>query len=159
MMTNTGEFSRETSVSTTPGTRTSAIRLLAVWAAASVASSVANVAVATALRAILNLPSNFAQIAPPAVISITVVGVGAAVIVFGIVARVAADPVRTYTFVVAPVGLIVSWLFDLAFYVSGALPGTTGRGILALMSLHVIAAVITVVVLRAEGLPKASAAL
>ena len=44
--------------------RTSAVRLLAVWAAAFVASAIANVAVGTALRAILNLPSNFAQIAP-----------------------------------------------------------------------------------------------
>ncbi|MDQ6721367.1 MAG: hypothetical protein M3003_11320 [Candidatus Dormibacteraeota bacterium] len=34
---------------------TTAVRLLAVWAAAFAASSVANVAVGTALRAILNL--------------------------------------------------------------------------------------------------------
>ena len=138
--------------------RTSAVRLLAVWAAAFVASAVANVAVGTALRAILNLPSNFAQITPPNIIGITAVGVAAAVIVFAIVARIAEDPVRTYTFVVAPIGLVVSWLFDVALYVTRAFPGTTGRGVLALMSLHVIAGVITVLLLRAQGLPKASAA-
>jgi hypothetical protein len=142
----------------TTRTGTSAVRLLAIWAAAGVASSVANVAVGTALRAILNLPSNFAQIAPPAVIGITLVGVGAAVIVFAIVARIAADPVWTFTYVVAPLGLIVSWLFDVALYVSRAFPGTTGRGVLALMSLHVIAGVITVLLLRAQGLPKAPVA-
>lgn len=135
--------------------RTSAVRLVAVWAAASVASSIANVAVGTALRAILNLPSNFAQIAPPSIISITFVGVAAAVIVFAIVARSVDDPLRIYTFVVAPIGLIVSWFFDLALYVSRAFPGTTGRGVVALMSLHVITAVITVVFLRARGLAEA----
>lgn len=143
---------------TTARPRTSAVRLLAVWAAAFVASAIANVVVGTALRAILNLPSNFAQIAPPTIVAITLVGVAAAVIVVAIVARVAADPVRTFTFVVAPIGLIVSWLFDVALYVSRAFPGTTGRGVLALMSLHVVAGVITVLLLRAQGLPKASTA-
>jgi hypothetical protein len=133
------------------------VRLLAVWAVAFVASAVANVAVGTALRAILNLPSNFAQIAPVNITAITLVGVGAAVIVFAVVARVAADPVRLYTFVVAPIGLIISWLFDLALYVTRAFPGTTGRGVLALMSLHVIAGVITVLLVRAQGLEKAPA--
>jgi hypothetical protein len=136
-------------------TRPSAIRLLAVWTAAFVASAVANVAVGTALRAILNLPSNFAQITPPNIIGITAVGVAAAVIVFAIVARVIDDPVRIYTFVVAPIGLLVSWLFDVALYVTRAFPGTTGRGVIALMSLHVIAGVITVLLLRAQGLPEA----
>ena len=133
------------------------MRLLAVWAVAFVASAVANVAVGSALRAILNLPSNFAQIAPVNITAITLVGVGAAVIVFAVVARVAADPVRLYTFVVAPIGLIISWLFDLALYVTRAFPGTTGRGVVALMSLHVIAGVITVLLLRARGLEKAPA--
>jgi hypothetical protein len=142
---------------TTARARTGAVRLLAVWAVAFLASSVANVAVGTGLRAILNLPSNFAQIAPLNIISITMVGVGAAVIVFAVVARVTADPVRLYTFVVAPIGLVVSWLFDLALYVTRAFPGTTGRGVLALMSLHVIAGVITVLLLRAQGLAKAPA--
>ncbi|HVS48479.1 MAG TPA: hypothetical protein VHJ99_06225 [Candidatus Dormibacteraeota bacterium] len=143
-------------MSTTTRTRTGAVRLLAVWAVASLVSSIANVAVAAVLSKILNLPSNFAQIAPPAVISITLVGVGAAVIVFAIVARVAADPLRTFTFVVAPIGLIVSWLFDVALYVSRVFPGTTGRGTIALMSLHVIAGVITVLLLRARGLSDAA---
>ena len=58
-------------------------------------------------------------------------------------------------FIVAPVGLIVSWLFAPALNLSGAFPGTTGRGVLALMSLHVSTAVITVLLLRAQGLPKA----
>jgi hypothetical protein len=135
----------------------SAARLLAVWAAAGVASSVVNVAVGAALRAILNLPSNFVNITPPNIIPITLVGVAAAVIVFAVVARVAPDPVRTYTFVVAPLGLIVSWLFDVALYVTRAFPGTTGRGVLALMFLHVTTGVITVLLLRAQGLPKAPA--
>ena len=141
-------------MNTTARITTSPIRLLAVWAAASVASAVANVAVGTAWRAILNLPSNFAQIAPPAIISITLVGVAAAVVVFAIVARFADDPVRTFTYLVAPIGLVVSWLFDVALYVTRAFPGTTGRGVLALMTLHVITAVITVLLLRAQGLPR-----
>ena len=141
-------------VRTTARPRTSAGRLLAVWAAAWVASSIANVAVGTALRAILNLPSNFTNIGPLSVTFITLTGVAAAVIVFAIVARVAADPLRVYTFIVAPIGLLVSWLFDVALYVTRAFPGTTGRGVLALMSLHVVAGVITVLLLRAQGLPK-----
>jgi hypothetical protein len=55
--------------------------LIAVGAVAFVASAVANVVVGSVLRAILNLPSNFAQIAPPAIVAITFIGVGAAVIV------------------------------------------------------------------------------
>src|ERR1700680_2665646 len=123
-------------MNTTTRITTSPIRVLAVWAAASVASAVATVAVGTAWRAILNLPSNFAQIAPPAIISITLVGVAAAVIVFAVVARFADDPVRTFTFLVAPIGLLVSWLFDVALYVNRAVAGTTGRGVLALVTLH-----------------------
>src|ERR1700694_4427318 len=145
-------------MSQTTRIRISFRRLLAVGAVACVASAIVNVAVGAAWRAILNLPSNFAQIAPPAIISISLVGVAAAVIVFAMVARGAADPVRTYTFIVAPIGLLVSWLFDVALYVTRAFPGTTGRGVLALMSLHVIAAVITVLLLRAQGLRNASAA-
>ena len=142
---------------TTARTRTGAVRLLVVWAAAFVTSSLANVAVGAALRAILKLPSDFAQVAPPDITVATFVGVAAAVIVFAIVGRVAEDPLWTYTFVVAPIGLIVSWLFDLALYMSRAFPGTTGRGVLALMFMHVIAAVITVLLLRSQGLPKALA--
>jgi hypothetical protein len=103
------------------------------------------------------LPSNFVNITPPNIIPITLVGVAAAVIVFAVVARVAPDPLRTYTFVVAPLGLIVSWLFDVALYVTRAFPGTTGRGAVALMFLHVTTGVITVLLLRAQGLPKAPA--
>jgi len=71
------------------------------------------------------------------------------VIVLAVVARVAADPLRLYAFVVAPIGLVVSWLADLALYLSRAYRGTTGQGVLALMSLHVIAGIITVLLLRA----------
>ena len=141
-------------VRTTARAGPSAVRLLAVWAAAFVTSSLANIAVGAALRRILKMPSDFAQVAPPDIIIATFVGVAAAVIVFAIVARVAEDPLWTYTFVVAPIGMIVSWLFDLALYGSRAFPGTTGRGVLALMFLHVIAGVITVLLLRARGLPK-----
>jgi hypothetical protein len=136
---------------TTTRAGTSAVRLLAVWAAAFVASAVANVAVGSAWRAILNVPSSFTQLGPTAIIGVTLVGTAAAVVVFAIVVRLVDDPLRTFTFVVAPIGLVVSWLFDLLIYVTPT-AGVTGRGVLALMSLHVIAGVITVVLLRARGL-------
>ncbi len=44
-----------------------------------------------------------------------------------------------------------------AFVASSVANVAVGGGVLALMSLHVIAGVITVLLLRAEGLPKAPA--
>ena len=135
-----------------------ALRLVAVWAAAFVVSAVGNSIAAAILRGVLNVPSNFAQMSTANVVSITAVGVAAAVIVFAIVVRLASHPVQFFTFVVAPIGLVVSWLFDLALYVTKAFPGTTGRGVIGLMLLHVIAGVITVVLLRAHGLSNSEGA-
>ena len=143
-----------------PSTRpkAGAVRLVAVWATAFIVSAVSNSIAAAVLRAVLNIPSNFAQMSTANVVSITAVGVAAAVIVFAIVVRVASQPVRVFTFMVAPIGLVVSWLFDLALYVTKAFPGTTGRGVIGLMLLHVIAGVITVVLLRSYGLSNSKGA-
>jgi hypothetical protein len=84
------------------------------------------------------------------VASLTVLGVTGAVLVFAALTRLRPDPVRAFT-VVATIGLLISWVPDLALYATGA-PGTTLAGILSLMSLHVVAAGLAVFLLGRYGL-------
>jgi hypothetical protein len=54
--------------------------------------------------------------------------------------------------VIATVGLFLSWVPDLGIWVTGAFHGTTGAGILSLMTLHVVAAGCAVAILTRFGL-------
>jgi hypothetical protein len=125
-------------------------RVLTVGAGAVVASTIANVVIARALASLFQVPAAFTPLQPAAVGSLTVLGVTGAVLVFAALARFRPDPVRVFT-VVATIGLVISWIPDLALYAVAA-PGTTLAGVLSLMSLHVVAAGMAVFLLGRHGL-------
>jgi uncharacterized protein DUF6069 len=126
-------------------------RLLVVGAGLVLMATVANVVIAMALGNGLGVPAAFTPLATPGVASATIVGMIGATIVFAWVARVQADPRRTFV-LIATAGLIVSWLPDLAIWATRVFPGTTTTGILSLMALHVVAAGFAVGILLRFGL-------
>ena len=120
-------------------------RLLAVGAGTVVASTIANVLIASALAGLFQVPAAFTALQAGPVASLTVLGVAGAVLVFAALTRLRPDPVRAFT-VVAAVGLVISWIPDVTLYAAGS-PGATVAGILSLMSLHVVAAGLAVFLL------------
>ncbi len=128
-------------------------RLLAVGAAAVVTSALANVVVAQALAAILQVPSAFQPLETPTVASFTVVGVTAAILSFAALARLTANPIRAFT-ILAAIGLVITWVPDVLLYTSGSFPGTTAAGVLSLASLHLVAATIVILLVRRFGVSR-----
>jgi hypothetical protein len=131
--------------------QTSRLRLLVVGASLTVVATVADVALAMALRSWLQVPAGFEPLTTPAVAAGAIVGMVAATVVFAWTAQTQPDPIRTFV-VIATVGLFLSWLPDLAIWVTGVFHGTTGAGIMSLMSLHVVAAGCAVAILTRFGL-------
>jgi hypothetical protein len=125
-------------------------RLLAAGAAAVIASAVANSAVAALLRGLLDVPAGFAPLQAISVLSLTIVGVTAAVLVFAAICRLSVRPLRLFT-IVASIALVVSWAAPLAVYFANAFPGTNASRIAGLMALHAIAGVVTIALLRTYG--------
>ena len=125
-------------------------RVLAAGAAALIGSAAANSAVAAVLRGVLDVPAGFSPLQAISVLSLTIVGVVAAVLVFAAICRLSARPVRLFT-IVASVALVVSWAAPLAAYFANTFPGTNASRIVALMALHAIAAVVTIALLRTYG--------
>jgi hypothetical protein len=114
-------------------------RLVVVGTGLVLAATVANVLIAMALRIGFGVPAAFTPLSTPTVATFTVVGMIGATLVFAWVARVQADPSRTFVWI-AMAGLIVSLLPDLVVWATRVFPGTTATGILSLMALHVVAA-------------------
>jgi uncharacterized protein DUF6069 len=135
--------------------RTGWLRLIVVGASLSLVATVANVALAMALRSWLQVPAGFQPLTTPAVASLTIIGMIAATGVFAWAAQARPDPIRTFL-VVATLGLFLSWLPDLAIWVTAPFHGTTGTGILSLMALHVVAAACAVAILTRFGLRNSS---
>ena len=71
-------------------------------------------------------------------------------LVFAAIGRLSARPVRVFT-IVASVALVVSWAAPLAVYFANAFPGTNPSRIVGVMSLHLIAGVVTIALLRTYG--------
>jgi Family of unknown function (DUF6069) len=125
-------------------------RLLAVGTGTVLASTVANVVVALALANWLQVPAVFTPLRTSSVASLTVVGVAGAVLVFAALTRLHPNPVGAFR-VVATVGLVISWAPDLLVWATHPFPGTTAPGVLSLMSLHVVAAGLAVLLLGQYG--------
>lgn len=143
---------RESSVVGVPHSqRTTRLRLVVVGSSLVLVATVVNVALALALRSWLQVPAGFEPLTTPAVASLTIVGMVAATVVFAWTARTQPDPIRTFL-VIATVGLLLSWLPDLAIWVTAVFHGTTGAAILSLMALHVVAAACAVAILTRFGL-------
>jgi hypothetical protein len=126
-------------------------RLLAVGTGTVLASTVANVLAALALANWLQVPSAFTPLQTSSVASITVVGVTGAVLIFAGLTRLHPNPVAAFR-VVAAVGLVISWAPDLLVWATHPFPHTTATGVLSLMSLHVVAAGLAVLLLGQYGL-------
>jgi hypothetical protein len=133
--------------------RTSWLRLLVVGTSLALMATVANVALAMALRNWLQVPAGFQPLTTPAVASLTIIGMIAATVVFAWTASTQPDPVRTFR-LIATVGLFLSWLPDLAIWVTAVFHGTTEAGILSLMTLHVVAAACAIAILTRFGLKR-----
>jgi drug/metabolite transporter (DMT)-like permease len=133
--------------------RTSSPRLLVVGASLALVATVADVAMAMALRNWLQVPAGFQPLTTPAVASLTIIGMIAATVVFAWTAHTQPDPIRTFL-VIATVGLLLSWLPDIAIGVAAVFHGTTVAGILSLMTLHVVAAACAVAILTRFGLKR-----
>jgi predicted acyltransferase len=122
-----------------------------VGASLAIFATVVNVLLAMALRSWLQAPAGFQPLTTPAVASLTIIGMIAATVVFAWTARTQPDPIRRFL-VIATLGLFLSWLPDLAIWVTGVFHGTTGAGILSLMTLHLVAAGCAVAILTRFGL-------
>jgi len=144
--------SRESSmVGARPSRGTTWQRLAVVGASLTIVATIADVAVAMALRSWLHVPAGFQPLTTPAVVSVTIVAMIAATVVFAWTARTQADPVRKFL-KIATVGLVLSWLPELAIWVTAVFHDTTTGGILSLMALHVVAAGCAVAILTRFGL-------
>jgi hypothetical protein len=141
-----------TTMSTTPENRAERVNLRR-WLPAAVvtivAAVVANVLVLLLLKAILPLPEGFNPLLVGSVVFFSVLGTVAASIVFAIVAKLSRRPFHTYR-VVAVVALILSIIPNFAAMANPAMfpfPGGSALAFGVLILFHVIAAVISVVVL------------
>ena len=126
--------------------RTSWLRLLVVGASLALVATVANVALAMALRGWLQVPPGFQPLTTPAVASLTIIGMIAATVVFAWTAYTRPDPIRSFL-MIATVGLFLSWVPDLGIWATAVFHGTTAAGMLSLMALHVVAAACAVAIL------------
>lgn len=129
-------------------------RLVAVGVGTVLASAIVNVLVALALASALQVPVGFTPLRPSSVASLTVSGVVGAVVVFALLARFSANPVRTFRAVAVAV-LVVSWAAPLLVWAFHAFPGTSGPAVLSLMALHAIAAGLSVLLLGRYALRSA----
>jgi hypothetical protein len=122
-----------------PRTERVALRRL-LWAGpAAVAASVAATLVAWAAAVAVLPPINpaFVELQGQSIAFVTAVLCAAAIPVFALVARFARRPLRTFR-IVAVVALVLSWIPDLLLLPE---PGATVANVVALMVLHVVAAV------------------
>ena len=113
-------------------------------------SAVINVALATALRTGLGIDPVFRALAPAGVAVLTVLNTCIGGMVFAVIARRwPADAVRRFT-IVAIVVLILSLVAPLSLLgaTTAQEPGVSTTAALALIPLHVVAAVVLVVTIR-----------
>jgi hypothetical protein len=131
------------SVAKTAGGPVALGRLLWVGPLTIVAATVANVILQQIAVALLQPDPAFLPltVAPP--IFFSVVGVLGAVIVFGLMARFAKQPVALFKRV-ALIVMLVSLVPDILMLVTGFNPGTTLANVIVLMLMHVVAWLITV---------------
>ena len=125
-------------------------RKLLVASLASIAAAVAaNLVAFFIARAMFDLPADFPPLSVGAITFFTVLGTGLGALVFALLVRRSAAPVRTY-WIIAIVALMLSILPNFLAAANPVLfpfPGGTATAFLVLTLFHVIAAVVSVVVL------------
>jgi uncharacterized protein DUF6069 len=121
-------------------------RLARVGGLAVALAIVVNVVIRTVAVSVLGIGEGFLPLGVGPTVFFTVVGMAGAVVVFGLVTRLAKRPVRVFRRV-ALVVLLVSLAPDLLLLFSGSMPGTTVAGVFTLMVEHVASWAIAVGVL------------
>jgi hypothetical protein len=124
-------------------------RLWWVGLVAILASVVANLIALGLALALVDLPAGFQPLQAGPIILFTTLGVLGAVVVFGLVARFAGRPIRTY-WIVAIVALLLSLIPNFALAMdpaSAPMPGGTTTAYLVLIVFHVVAALVAVPIL------------
>ena len=112
---------------------------------AAVVASAGN-AVISLLAHALGASSKFQALTPAAYVPLTVIGIVAGTIGWGIVRRLAKDPGRLLGRLV-PIVVVVSFVPDLAL-LGGNQPGTSALAVVALMAMHVLVATVAVLAYR-----------
>ena len=113
------------------------------------AAVVANIIAFFIARAVFDLPAGFPPLSVGAITFFTILGTGVGALVYAWLARRSAAPARAYR-IVALVALIVSIIPNILAAFNPAMfpfPGGTATAFLVLTLFHVIAAVVSVMVL------------
>lgn len=124
-------------------------KLLVAGVASVAAAVVANLIAYFIARAVFDLPAGFPPLSVGAITFFTIIGTGLGALVFAWLSRRSATPFRTYR-AVAVVALILSIVPNILAAFNPAMfpfPGGTATAFLVLTLFHVIAAVVSVVVL------------
>jgi len=113
------------------------------------AAVVANIVAFFIAKAVFDLPAGFMPLSVGAITLFTIIGTGLGALVYAWLARRSATPARTYR-IIAVAALIVSIIPNILAAFNPAMfpfPGGTATAFLVLILFHVIAAVVSVVVL------------
>jgi len=113
------------------------------------AAVVANIVAFFIAKAVFDLPAGFMPLSVGAITLFTIIGTGLGALVYAWLARRSATPARTYRIIAVAV-LIVSIIPNILAAFNPAMfpfPGGTATAFLVLILFHVIAAVVSVVVL------------
>lgn len=124
-------------------------KLLMAGAASVAAAVVANLVAFFIARAVFDLPAGFPPLSVGAISFLTILGTGLGALVFAWLSRRSATPFRTYR-LVAVIALVLSILPNFMAAANPAMfpfPGGTATAFLVLVLFHIIAAVVSVVVL------------
>jgi len=121
-----------------------------------VVAVVVNVVIRTVAVTVLGIGEGFLPLGVGPTVFFTVAGMVGAVVVFGLMLRLAKPPVRLFRRV-GLVVLLVSLVPDLLLLSSGSMPGTTVAGVLTLMVEHVASWAVAVGVLTTPAWEKEEA--
>jgi len=134
---------------TPPSSPISGLRFLGSALLTVVAAVAANLLARALLFALFELSSEFVPFQPLRVAFLTTAGVGAAAVVFAIVARRSDRPARTFRRIAA-VAFVLSIVPNVALALNpeaAPFPDASATGFLVLIIFHVVAAVISVILL------------
>ncbi|MER5554673.1 DUF6069 family protein [Streptomyces sp. NPDC002793] len=134
-----------TSVTSTSASQPSPLKVAGLLAGAVVASCLANTLVAVIALA-AGASDNFQPLQPGAYISFTVLGVLIGAAGWALVRR--RPNASRLLSILVPVVVVVSFVPDLAMLVSDYTPDADATGVVALLLMHVVVAVISVLVYR-----------
>lgn len=121
-----------------------------------VGSVIANWITLALILAVTDLTSEFMPLNYAPVGIFTALGVAAAAIVYSFVIRRASQPIRTY-WIVAVVAMVLSCIPNVAMAINPSaapFPGATAAGFIALIVFHVVAGIVSTIILTRMASPR-----